>query len=211
VYWYHDETTFAAHNWWPVYWQKTGTTSAPQPKGEGATLMVADFVSADYGWLCSPDETETAQVLFRVGKNQEGYFTSNDILAQVTTAIDILQRHYPFDAHIFIYDNAPTHLKRAANLLSARHMSLKPTKAGKNYWFGAEVPAINEATGKTMRKGINEDRDVITKKIPMTGAKSADGSSQSLYFSEGHPHAGVFKGMEVILKEHGINITGKLS
>jgi hypothetical protein len=25
--------------------------AVPQAKGEGASLMVADFVSADYGWL----------------------------------------------------------------------------------------------------------------------------------------------------------------
>ena len=35
-------------------------TAVPQAKGEGASLMVADFVSADYGWLWSPDGKEMA-------------------------------------------------------------------------------------------------------------------------------------------------------
>jgi hypothetical protein len=29
-------------------------------KGEGVSLMVADFISADYGWLSSPNRTESA-------------------------------------------------------------------------------------------------------------------------------------------------------
>jgi hypothetical protein len=42
-------------------------------KGKGASHMVADLVSAEYGWLQSPDGEEEAQVLFKAGKNCEGY------------------------------------------------------------------------------------------------------------------------------------------
>jgi hypothetical protein len=35
----------------------------------------------------------------------------------------------------------------------------------------------------------------------MGDGKFADGSPQSLYYPEGHKHAGVFKGMGVILEE----------
>ena len=61
--------------------------------------MVADFVSADYGWLCSPDGSQQAQVLFKAGKAQEGYFTNDDILGQATHAMDILQEHYLSEKH----------------------------------------------------------------------------------------------------------------
>ena len=125
VLWYHDESTFYAHDRRLMRWVKKGPTPVPHAKGEGASLMVADFVSADYGWLSSPDGNESARVLFKAGKNREGCFTSEEILAQATTAMDILQRHFPHDNHILVYDNAPTHLKRAADALSARHMSLK--------------------------------------------------------------------------------------
>lgn len=54
-----------------------------------ASQVVADLVSADYGWLQSPDGIEEAWVLFKVGKNSEGYFTSDDILDQAETAINI--------------------------------------------------------------------------------------------------------------------------
>jgi len=80
--------------------------------------MVADFVSADYGWLQSPDGTESAHVLFKAGKAQEGYFTNEDIRKQTNAAMDILEKHYPNEDHVFIYDNATTHLKRADGALS---------------------------------------------------------------------------------------------
>ena len=44
--------------------------------------MVADFVSADYGWLQSPNGKEHMHVLFKAGKAQDGYFTNDDIVAQ---------------------------------------------------------------------------------------------------------------------------------
>ena len=59
-------------------------------KGEGISLMVSNFILADYGWLCSPDGGESARVLFQPGANQEGYFTNEDVLQQVDNAIDIL-------------------------------------------------------------------------------------------------------------------------
>jgi hypothetical protein len=57
--------------------------------------MVANIVSADYGWLKSPDGKEEAQVLFKAGKNCEGYFTSDDILEQAEKAINILKKIIP--------------------------------------------------------------------------------------------------------------------
>jgi hypothetical protein len=74
-------------------------------------MMVADFVSADYGWLASPDKSETARVLFQAGKNQEGYFTNEEILTHSTKAMDILTKHYPNKKHILVFDNATTHTK----------------------------------------------------------------------------------------------------
>ncbi|GJE94098.1 hypothetical protein PsYK624_102660 [Phanerochaete sordida] len=203
VLWYHDESTFYAHDRRLVYWQKGGGSKQPRPKGEGASLMVADFVSADYGWLASPDGKETAQVFFKAGKNRQGYFESEDVLAQATIAMDILQRHYPHDDHILIYDNAPTHKKRSADCPSALHMSMGPTKK-QDFYFGVEVPVRDAKTKKPLYK---PDGKLEKTKIPMTGARLPDGSSQSLYFPEGHPQAHVFKGMEIVLAERGIDVS----
>ncbi|KAF8239630.1 hypothetical protein L208DRAFT_1464357 [Tricholoma matsutake] len=59
--------------------------------------MVADFVSVDYGWLHSPDGSESMQVLFKAGKTCDGCFTNKDIIMQTQMAMDIVQKHYPHD------------------------------------------------------------------------------------------------------------------
>ncbi|CDO74299.1 hypothetical protein BN946_scf184839.g4 [Trametes cinnabarina] len=164
--------------------------AVPRAKGEGASLMVTDFVSTNYGWLRSPDGKESTRVLFRPGKNRDGYFTHDEILAQATKAMDILSRHYPDEDHILIFDNATTHLKRAADALSARHMSMKPMQEGM-LMFGVETPMRVE-NGKPV---YGPDGKVLKMKIQMGDAQFIDGSPQPLYFPPEHPRAGVFKGM----------------
>ena len=63
--------------------------------------------------------TETACVIFKPGKNWDGYFDNDDIIRQATIAMNICEEYYPNDNHIFIYDNATTHLKHADDALSA--------------------------------------------------------------------------------------------
>lgn len=41
-------------------------------------------------------------------------------------------------------------------------------------------------------------------KIQMEDATFADSTKQALYFEPGHPKAGLFKGMAVILEERGL-------
>ncbi|KIM58662.1 hypothetical protein SCLCIDRAFT_16731 [Scleroderma citrinum Foug A] len=115
-------------------WVHQNESAVPQPKGEGASLMVADFVSADYGWLRSPDGKEHARVLFKAGKTQDGYFTNDDIVAQTGRAMDVLSKHYTNKDRVFIFDNTKTHLKRANDALSARKMPKFPSES----WGGHE-------------------------------------------------------------------------
>jgi hypothetical protein len=94
-------------------------------------MMVADFISADYGWLRSACGNEAACTLFKADKARDGYFTNDDILNHAKIAMDILEKHFPNERHIFIFDNATTHLKRADDALSARQMPKFPMKPGK--------------------------------------------------------------------------------
>ncbi|KAG1867209.1 hypothetical protein DFJ58DRAFT_714447 [Suillus subalutaceus] len=109
VAWFHNESTFYANDRHKVRWEHKDEDALPQPKGEGVSLMVAHFVSADYGFLQSPDGKETAQVLFKAGKSRDGYYSSNDILKHAVRAMDILEKYYPNEDHILIFDNAMTH------------------------------------------------------------------------------------------------------
>ena len=160
--------------------------------------MVADLVSADYGWLWSPDGAEETQVLFKAGKNHEGYFTLEDILKQAEKAINILEKHYLDEDHVLIYDNATTHLKHPDGALLARKMP-KFTSNPESNWL-VEVNAVN-ADGKPI---YAPDGKILKTKIQMQDTTFADGTKQSLYFPQGHAKEGLFKGMEVILKEHGL-------
>ena len=109
VGWVHDETMFHVPDCRQTAWYHKDATPKPYAKGEGVSLMVADFVSADYGWLQSPDKKESACIIFCPGKNCEGYFTNDDILAQAEKAMAILSKYYPDEDHFFVYNNTTTH------------------------------------------------------------------------------------------------------
>jgi hypothetical protein len=194
VVWFHDESTFYANDRRKKRWCHITETAVPRPKGEGASLMVAHFVSADYGWLQSPDGKETARVLFKAGKNREGYFTNENILEQTQTAMGIAERHYPNDHHIFVFDNATTHLKRPATALSARKMTKGPSKT-----FGVEVTVFENGKIRYTPDGKPEKR-----KVPMDSGKLKDGTTQEFYEN------GVFIGMTKILQERGLTNEAKL-
>lgn len=99
VFWFHNESTFYANDRREVFWVHGSEEPIPKTKGEGATLMVADFVSADYGWLISPDGLEEAREYFRAGANRDGYFTNERILDQAAHAREILKKHFPGDIY----------------------------------------------------------------------------------------------------------------
>src|ERR1700730_5978655 len=137
VIWFHDKSTFYANDCRTKCWVHKTETAVPCAKGEGVLLMVADFMSADYGWLQSPDGQESARILFKAGKQCDGYFTHDDILKQATVAMDILQKCYPDDDHMFIYDNATIHTKRGNGALSACHMPKSKPK-NSHEWDGMD-------------------------------------------------------------------------
>jgi hypothetical protein len=83
----------------------------PYAKGEGASQMVSDFISADYGWLHLPCGLEEARQLFKAGKNWGGYFTNSDIVEMAERAMDILEKYsisHMMIMSLFITMLAPT-------------------------------------------------------------------------------------------------------
>jgi len=68
-HWYHDESIFYANDRCKLGWKHKDAMAVPYAKGEGASQMVADMVSTEFGWLCSLDGKEAAQILFKGGKN----------------------------------------------------------------------------------------------------------------------------------------------
>jgi hypothetical protein len=97
-------------------------------------------VLGPHGWLHSPDGKKSAWVLFKAGKNQDGYFTNEDIVKQAEAAMDIVSKHYPNEDHGFVFDNATTHLKRNDTVLTAQKMTKGPSKT-----FGVKVTVVDES------------------------------------------------------------------
>jgi len=94
--------------------------------------MISDFVSADLGFMRSPDEQLTARRVFKPGNNRDGYFTNDDVIRQALDAADLVQTYWPLYKHVFIFDNAPTHSKRPDDALSARRMPKFTSKSSTN-------------------------------------------------------------------------------
>ncbi|KAF8273930.1 hypothetical protein EI94DRAFT_1562909, partial [Lactarius quietus] len=62
-------------------------------------------------------------VIFKPGINRDGWFTSANLLQQVDYAIDIFEGKTKGNSQgLFLFDNAPSHRKRAGNALSAKRM-----------------------------------------------------------------------------------------
>jgi hypothetical protein len=120
-------------------------------------------------------------LFWEAGKNRDGYFAADDVLSQVDRAIDIFESKTDGRCTgLFMFDNAPSHQKRADNALSARYTP-KGLKLG---WL--------TKAGVKMRDGwwINAQGHCVI---------------QPLYFANDHPtHPGAFKGMQQILTERGL-------
>ncbi|KAK1221933.1 hypothetical protein PQX77_015248 [Marasmius sp. AFHP31] len=175
-------------------------SAIPYKKTEGCSFMVADYFGADFGWLCGSDGSSAQHTLFP-GADQDGYFSANNFWEQANAAIDIVQEQWPDFDHVFIYDNATTHLKHAEDALSAHHMPKGISDA-----FEVELVHQHPVTGKVL---VDDAGKPLKCKIQMSPASFADGTPQPLYYPEGHNLAGKFKGIVNILTEQGIFTTGK--
>ena len=51
----HDESVFFQNNERKTCWGHQNSAPAPKPKGEGQSLMVSDFLTAEWGRLCDSD------------------------------------------------------------------------------------------------------------------------------------------------------------
>jgi hypothetical protein len=101
-----------------------------------------------------------ARVLFKAGKNCDGYFNNDDLVRQVEHAIQIFEdKTNGFKRGLFLFDNATTHQKHAPDAPSARKM----TKGSKLGW-------THRPNGPRMCNGT----------LP-------DGTKQSFYFPNDHP------------------------
>ena len=111
--------------------------------------------------------------------------------------MDILKQYYPDDKHVLLFDNATTHQKCADDALSATKMPKFTPKEGTNW--GVKTNVIG-ADGKPAH---GPDGKLLKTTVRMADGEFADGTPQEFYYPVSHPQESIFKGMSVILQEHG--------
>ena len=125
------------------------------------------------------DSFSVAWVLFKAGKNHDGYFDNNDIIKQTKHAMNIFGEWCNrFATGLFLFDNAPSHQKCAPNTLSAQKMPKNPHAT---WCYHKDGPKMHATTF------------------------GPAGTHQTIYYSDDHPiMPGWFKGMEMIIRERGL-------
>src|SRR6266542_5856407 len=97
--------------------------------------MVSEFLSEACGRLCLSQEDiikyptipNKARVYLMPGKNQEGYWTVQNLLEQVEyKAIPIFEALFPNCIVVFAFDNSSNHLAYRSDALIANRMNLRP-------------------------------------------------------------------------------------
>ena len=87
-------------------------------------IMVSDFVEEVGGFLQYREEK--ARLLLE--HQTDGYFTNNMLIDQVRRAIPIFEKKYPVAQGAFIFDHAPSHVKRPDDALNAERMNASRTE-----------------------------------------------------------------------------------
>ncbi|KAB5589655.1 hypothetical protein CTheo_6910 [Ceratobasidium theobromae] len=136
--------------------------------------------------------TSDAQVIFRAGKNQDGWFGTVDVVKQLSHAMSIIKRQYPNEDHMFIFNNATIHTKLPETTPNVSKMTLGPSQKVK----GEEI----RPSGQKI-------------KVDYAPAVLPNGTIQYLYYPLDHPIEklwGAFKGIAQILEERGVQDARKL-
>lgn len=112
------------------------------PMNEGPTIMISGMMMEKWGELKHDDrcivvflisdillieECRTSQVVFKAGKNWDGYFDNNNLIGQVELSMDIFEeKTHGFKCTLFLFSNATTHQKHTPDALSAQKMVKNP-------------------------------------------------------------------------------------
>ena len=116
------------------------TDGSKQALKQKSLIMVSDFVEEVGGLL----EFEGEKACLLLEHLTQGYFTNDMLIVQVHKAIDIFESKYPEAQGIFIFDNAPSNMKKPEDALNAERMNVKD---------GGKQPFMKDTTwnGSTQR------------------------------------------------------------
>jgi hypothetical protein len=117
----HDEWYFNSNDDKTVTETEKGE-SIIKKKGRGLGLMVSDFYCACHGSLCF--EEEFARQIIEPGKNRDGYWTSDDMVSQLTAGIPIFEKLHPGCVGLFCFDQSSNHQALPSDALLTAKLTL---------------------------------------------------------------------------------------
>ncbi|CAM9550073.1 unnamed protein product, partial [Pylaiella littoralis] len=182
----------------------SGQGGRHESQGEGRAAHISDVIGVDLGQLQISEEVwgmmqedkdaandpRTAAVIMTVGKQHDGYWTSDRMCAQLPAAIAMFElSNGPHRQGVFIFDNSTGHNAYDDDALLAHKISLAPggEKAALRKIFLPKTEAQKKMKGRKFGTGLDK------KKYPV-GTRVTSGS----------PLLGLNKGGEQMLKEMGL-------
>lgn len=159
---FHDESTYYANADQSFHWSD-GTSQVLKQKSLGQSIMVSDFIEEVDGFL----KHDGVEARLYLEHQKDGYFNNEMLIEQVKKAMDIFDRKYPGHLGLFIFDNAPSHVKKAPNSLNPDHMNVKdggkqPTMKDTRWNDSVQHMTLPDGTPKGMRT-VLEERGINTK------------------------------------------------
>ena len=153
---FHDESTFYANADQSFFWGD-GSKQALKQKSLGQSLMISDCVDEVSGLLQYGED----EARLTLETQSEGYFNNDMLLEQVRHALAIFEAKYPQAQGMFIFDNAPSHMKCPDDALNPEKMNVKDRgkqpRMRDTMWNGAVQQMVTaEGEQKGMRTVLQE-------------------------------------------------------
>jgi hypothetical protein len=151
-----------------VIWEEDGHNHL-RPKSRGRSQHASGFCCPCHGFIeddgpeDDPAATECCSFhIITPGKNDDGYWTNDDLVKQLDKVIPLFERWHPDCQLLFLFDNSGNHHKRAPDGLCAQTMNLKD--GGKNAprqrnatWDGQpQLMTLPDGTPKGLRTVLME-------------------------------------------------------
>lgn len=127
----HDETTCYSNDATRMVWRDPDREGIMRPKGNGKSIMISGFACACHGFIRI--ESQKSYTTIRPGKNDDGYWTNDDLVKQLDDVMPLFEQYHPDCDLIFAFDNSQNHHAMAPDALVASR--LNKSDGGKNVPF----------------------------------------------------------------------------
>ena len=118
----HDESVVHANDANLTVWLEGGRKDL-RPKSNGSSIMVSGFADELHGLIVDADGK--SYELLKPGKNRDGWWTNEMLVAQFTKVIPLFEKYYPNCELLFMFDNSQNHAAYKPDALVASRLNLR--------------------------------------------------------------------------------------